>query len=81
MLFLDNDLRVKSFLPGMTDLFHLRDADISRPTNEIATLLGYADLVSDAARATAVLSSRNVKSRSPKPARLYHAHPAISQGR
>lgn len=49
-LFLDEDLRVKSFSPGMTDLFHLRDADCGRPINEIATLLNYADLASDAAR-------------------------------
>jgi len=49
-LFLDNNLHVKSFSPGMRDLFHLRDADFHRPINEIATLLSYADLASDAAR-------------------------------
>jgi two-component system CheB/CheR fusion protein len=49
-LFLDNELRVKSFTPGMTDLFHLRDADRHRPIQEIVTRLSYPDLALDADR-------------------------------
>ena len=46
-LFLDKDLRVKSFTPGVTDIFHIREADIGRPINEVVTLLEYADLQRD----------------------------------
>ena len=47
-IFLDGALRIKSFTPGMTDLFRLRDADVGRPVTEIVTLLNYADLERDA---------------------------------
>jgi len=46
-IFLDNDLRIKSFTPGMTDIFHLREADRGRPITEIVTLLSYAELRGD----------------------------------
>ena len=47
-LFLDTDLRVKSFTPGVGDLFHVREADIGRPITEIVSLLEYRDLQRDA---------------------------------
>ena len=47
-LFLDGDLRVKSFTPGITDIFHVRDSDIGRPIAEVVNLLDYADLQTDA---------------------------------
>ena len=47
-IFLDNDLRVKSFTPGMTGIFHLRDSDRGRPITEIVTLLSYSELARDA---------------------------------
>lgn len=46
-IFLDNDLRVKSFTPGITDIFHLRETDRGRPITEIVTLLRYSDLQRD----------------------------------
>lgn len=46
-LFLDGQLRVKSFTPGITDIFHLRDADIGRPVMEIVSQLEYVDLQRD----------------------------------
>ncbi|HEY5105538.1 MAG TPA: chemotaxis protein CheB [Caulobacteraceae bacterium] len=46
-LFLDAHLRVKSFTPGVTEIFHVRDADIGRPITEVVTLLDYADLQRD----------------------------------
>lgn len=46
-MFLDTSLRVKSFTPGITDIFHLRDADIGRPVTEIVSLLDYGDLQKD----------------------------------
>jgi two-component system, chemotaxis family, CheB/CheR fusion protein len=47
-IFLDDDLRIKSFTAGMTDIFHLRDADRGRPVTDITTLLSYPDLQKDA---------------------------------
>ena len=47
-LFLDNNLRVKSFTRGVTDIFHVRDTDIGRPISEIVNLLDYPDLQRDA---------------------------------
>jgi two-component system CheB/CheR fusion protein len=46
-LFLDGHLRVKSYTPGVTDIFHLRDADIGRPVTEIVSLLDYSELQRD----------------------------------
>ncbi|TGX54977.1 PAS domain S-box protein [Sphingomonas gei] len=46
-LFLDKDLRVRSYTAGVTDIFHLRDADIGRPITEIVSLLDYSDLARD----------------------------------
>jgi two-component system CheB/CheR fusion protein len=46
-LFLDGQLRVKSFTPGITEIFHLRDADIGRPVTEIVSQLDYAGLQRD----------------------------------
>ena len=47
-LFLDDQLRVKSFTRGITDIFHVRDSDIGRPIGEIVNLLDYPDLRRDA---------------------------------
>ena len=47
-IFLDNDLRIKSFTPGMSDIFQLRDTDRRRPVSDFATALDYPDLVDDA---------------------------------
>ncbi len=46
-IFLDNNCRIKSFTPGMTDIFRLRDADLGRPITDIVTLMSYANLQQD----------------------------------
>jgi two-component system, chemotaxis family, CheB/CheR fusion protein len=46
-IFLDEDLRVKGYTPGMKELFHLRDADRGRPLDEIVSRLAYGDLKDD----------------------------------
>ncbi|HET6546136.1 MAG TPA: CheR family methyltransferase, partial [Rhodanobacteraceae bacterium] len=46
-IFLDNDLRVKSFTPAMRELFHLRDGDRGRPVTDIVTRLDYTDIKRD----------------------------------
>ena len=46
-VFLDNNLRIKTFTSGMTQIIHLRDEDRGRPTTEIVTLLNYSELQGD----------------------------------
>jgi two-component system CheB/CheR fusion protein len=48
-IFLDEELRVKRFTPQARSVAHLIDADIGRPLADLATLLDYPDLLSDAA--------------------------------
>jgi two-component system CheB/CheR fusion protein len=47
-IFLDDNLRIKSFTPGITDIFPLRESDVGRPITDIVTLLSYEDLRRDA---------------------------------
>ena len=62
-LFLDEHLRVRSFTRGLTDIFHLRDADVGRPITEIVSLLEYSELKRDV---TAVLRDLGVIERQVK---------------
>jgi two-component system CheB/CheR fusion protein len=55
-LFLDRQLRIKSFTPTMTDLFHLRDGDRGRPVTEIVSRFAYDGLRKDATRVMRDLS-------------------------
>jgi two-component system CheB/CheR fusion protein len=55
-IFLDVDLRIKSFTPGIVDIFPLREGDVGRPITEIVTLLNYADLQRDARAVVGKLS-------------------------
>lgn len=43
-IFLDDDLRIRSFTPATQDLFHLRDGDRGRPITDIVSRLDYGDL-------------------------------------
>ncbi|HWK65050.1 MAG TPA: CheR family methyltransferase [Rhizobiaceae bacterium] len=56
-VFLDNDLRVKSFTPAITDLFHLIDSDLGRPISHIAARIAYEDLESDVRKVLRTLST------------------------
>ncbi|HET6655390.1 MAG TPA: CheR family methyltransferase, partial [Gammaproteobacteria bacterium] len=49
-VFLDNDLIIKSFTPGIKKLFHLRDSDRGRPLTELVPRADYAGLQDDVAR-------------------------------
>lgn len=54
--FLDSELRIKSFTPKMTDIFHLRDSDRGRPITDITSMLGYDAIEDDARKVLADLS-------------------------
>ena len=56
-LFLDEDLKVRRFTPGVNEVFHLRDADVGRPITEIVSLLDYVDLHRDVKMVLSKLST------------------------
>ena len=47
-IFLDNDLRLRSFTPASSDIFHLVAADVGRPIAHVAARVSYAELQEDA---------------------------------
>ena len=55
-LFLDNDLRVKTFTPAMAEVFHLIDADVGRPISHIAPRIAYSDMRDDIRRVLRTLT-------------------------
>lgn len=48
-LFLDRDLKIKRYSPGMEQLFNIRQTDRGRPISNFTHKLGYQDLLDDAA--------------------------------
>ncbi len=48
-LFLDQELRIGSYTPAMTELFHLRGGDRGRPITEISARINYPELTQDVA--------------------------------
>jgi len=49
-VFLDNDLRVRSFTPTATDVFHLLETDIGRPIGHVVSRVTYPELQDDVRR-------------------------------
>lgn len=49
-LFLDRDMRIGSYTPAVTELFHLREGDRGRPINEISARINYPELNDDVAK-------------------------------
>ena len=47
-IFLDNELRLRSFTPASTDIFHLIEADVGRPIAHITARVTYPELQDDA---------------------------------
>ncbi|WP_424813177.1 CheR family methyltransferase [Roseococcus sp. YIM B11640] len=56
-LFLDNDLRVKSFTPSMAEVFHLIDNDVGRPITHIAARVPYPEMADDLRRVLRTLTT------------------------
>jgi two-component system CheB/CheR fusion protein len=55
-IFLDNDLRVKSFTPSVGDVYHLIDTDLGRPITDIASRIDYPELRDDVRRVLRTLA-------------------------
>ena len=64
-VFLDNDLRVRSFTPAATDIFHLLESDVGRPIEHLGSTVSYPELGEDVRKVLATLGSveREVTSR------------------
>nr|WP_276616178.1 CheR family methyltransferase [Rhodobacter sp. SGA-6-6] len=65
-VFLDNELRIKSFTPAITDIVHLIDSDVGRPIHHIAKKIAYDDLEGDARRVIRTLSTIERETASPQ---------------
>ena len=65
ILFLDNNLCVRTFTPACTKLFHLRDADRGRPVIEIASRLNYQAIENDIREVLQTLSVKEREVRTP----------------
>ena len=46
-VFLDNDLRVRSFTPAATEIFHLLESDVGRPIEHLGSRVSYSELSDD----------------------------------
>ncbi|MCQ8239564.1 CheR family methyltransferase [Rhizosaccharibacter radicis] len=49
-VFLDNELRVRSFTPSATDIFHLLETDVGRPLGHVVARVTYPELQDDVRR-------------------------------
>ena len=49
-VFLDNDLRIRSFTPTMADIFHLLENDVGRPLHHVVSRVHYPELSDDIRR-------------------------------
>jgi two-component system CheB/CheR fusion protein len=64
-VFLDNDLRVRSFTPAATDVFHLLETDVGRPIDHLGARVSYPELSEDVRKVLTKLGTveREVTSR------------------
>jgi two-component system, chemotaxis family, CheB/CheR fusion protein len=56
-LFLDGDLRIRTFTPAITDLINIRDSDRGRPISDLTGYLIYGEIDSDVKKVVQTLSS------------------------
>ncbi|MBI2859266.1 MAG: PAS domain-containing protein, partial [Chloroflexi bacterium] len=61
IVFLDEDLSIRSYTPATADVFHIRDIDIGRPLEEITSRLDYPSLVEDARGVLRTLTPREIE--------------------
>jgi two-component system, chemotaxis family, CheB/CheR fusion protein len=65
-VFLDGELRIKSFTPAITEIFSLLPTDVGRPLGDFAQRVSFEDLAGEARRVLSqlVVSEHQVQSRS-----------------
>lgn len=64
-VFLDNDLRITSFTPAMTEIVHLIESDIGRPIHHISRKIAYEELEQDVRRVIRTLGTIERETLSP----------------
>ncbi len=64
-VFLDNDLRITSFTPAMTEIVHLIESDIGRPLHHISRKIAYDELEQDVRRVLRTLGTVERETLSP----------------
>ena len=57
-IFLDSELRIRSFTPAAVDMFRLIPSDVGRPITDLATRFSYDDFAHDVAEVLQKVSSR-----------------------
>jgi two-component system CheB/CheR fusion protein len=65
-LFLDRELKIKRYTPGMEELFNIRPSDRGRPISDFTHRLGYQELVKDAKSVLQELHTLERESTSPE---------------
>jgi PAS domain S-box-containing protein len=63
IIFLDEELRIRSFTPATSDIFNIRDIDVGRPLGEITCRLSYDEVVADAQEVLKSLHSKELEVR------------------
>lgn len=56
IVFLDNDLRLRSFTPSAVEVFHLLDTDMGRPLDHVVARISYPEIHEDAQRVLKTLA-------------------------
>ncbi len=72
-VFLDNDLRVRSFTPTATEIFHLLETDVGRPLGHVVSRVNYPELQDDVRRVLKTLAPVDRSVVDPASARHYAA--------
>ena len=61
IIFLDNDLKIRSFTPASTEVFNIRDIDVGRPLDEITSRLSYGGLADDTRDVLRTLAPKEIE--------------------
>ena len=61
IIFLDEELKIRSYTPATSDVFNIRDIDIGRPLDEITSRLAYEGVVDDAREVLRTLPPKEIE--------------------
>jgi len=61
IIFLDEDLKIRSFTPASTEVFNIREIDIGRPLDEITSRLSYGGLADDTRHVLRTLAPKEIE--------------------
>jgi two-component system, chemotaxis family, CheB/CheR fusion protein len=61
IIFLDEELKIRSYTPATTDVFNIRNIDIGRPLEDITSRLDYAGVTDDARSVLRTLTPKEIE--------------------